>query len=331
MKEQLKSTSEHTRQGVLDRVRERIRGKREVGLKNNDRRDDEKNTKSTPQKQSKEEKITLKTTPKRLIEQIFIGAWNAAKPESQGKAIMKLYDKYFIPKYKTKEEAAAAKKIRPKVEKIVGLTAIGIEAGIVTFGVVKGYNYLKKRRRRAVFHNSAFPKRTSQVSETPVWSEALPLRDAQAEILTMIAISAAMIHMNTEAHSLGEYTAQLLDKCALSADLQKRIQRGFVQRLVRELGDPEKIKALNEKSAYDQAEALKTIMDNVVTRWMAFESGGETQRSHSGMVTFGSESLFEIMDYLRVIRAWYAHVGFPGIDHLGIVLKPRRSRKIAGK
>lgn len=77
------------------------------------------------------------------VKKVLVGTWNAVKPENQGKAVMRVIDRYFKPKFETEED-------RKLAEKIAGWTAVGLEAvgaGLVTFGIVKGYRLIKQSRQ----------------------------------------------------------------------------------------------------------------------------------------------------------------------------------------
>lgn len=88
--------------------------------------------------------------PKRPIEQVLVGSWNALKqiPEKQGKGIVNIYDKLRFPKLTTEEQKVNDKVhvFLKKYQKEIGWGVTGVEAAAVTYGVVKGFQYLKKRR-----------------------------------------------------------------------------------------------------------------------------------------------------------------------------------------
>lgn len=93
-----------------------------------------------------------KQGPKRPLEQILVGSWNALKqiPEKQGKGIVNLYDKLRFPKL-TPEEKKVQDKVHvflKKYQKEIGWGVTGVEAAAVTYGIVKGIQYLKNRRLR---------------------------------------------------------------------------------------------------------------------------------------------------------------------------------------
>jgi len=131
--------------GILDKVQSRLHRK-----VNEDKERQKPVVKMIEKKEIKNVKkssLPPKSTqkiPSRPIEQLLIGTWNAVKPESQGKWIMEnTYDRWFKPTYQTEEERNHAALLRPKIEKIVGWGVVGIEAGLITFGVVKGYQKLR--------------------------------------------------------------------------------------------------------------------------------------------------------------------------------------------
>ena len=89
---------------------------------------------------------------KRPIDQILVGSWNALKqiPEKQGKGIINLYDKLRFSKL-TSEEQKVQDKVHvflKKYQKEIGWGVTGVEAAAVTYGVVKGFQYLKNRKLR---------------------------------------------------------------------------------------------------------------------------------------------------------------------------------------
>lgn len=117
------------KQSVVDRIRGIVRARR-----------GEKPIQKKPAEMNRQAE---KSSSVRPIEQVLVGAWNAVQPENQGKAILRVVDRWFTPKYKTDEERKRAAIIRPKLEKAVGWTAVGVEAGLIAFGVVKGYQKLR--------------------------------------------------------------------------------------------------------------------------------------------------------------------------------------------
>lgn len=97
-----------------------------------------------------EKKKTL--WPKRPIDQILVGSWDAIKqiPEKQGKGIVNIYDKLRFPKLTTEEQKVNDKVhvFLKKYQKEIGWGLTGVEAAAVTYGVVKGFQYLKRRKLR---------------------------------------------------------------------------------------------------------------------------------------------------------------------------------------
>ncbi len=85
------------------------------------------------------ENVSHKQSKGVKIDQVFVGAWNAVKPESQGKAIMRVFDKYFRLSNTKNDDDSRAQKIRPNIEKVVGWSALGVEVGIISLAVIKGY------------------------------------------------------------------------------------------------------------------------------------------------------------------------------------------------
>lgn len=87
------------------------------------------------------------------MEQVFVGAWNAIKPENQGKKVLSVYDAIkFSPS--TKEERKIADKLHVFIKEhpeLVGWGAIVGEAAFVA-GVVVGFRKLKNRGVRQVSH-----------------------------------------------------------------------------------------------------------------------------------------------------------------------------------
>lgn len=83
------------------------------------------------------------------VEQVLVGAWNAVKPESQGKKVLEYYDKFRFPKF-AREDKKVADKIHVFLKKhptLVGSGAIVGEAAIVA-GVVIGFRKLREAHHR---------------------------------------------------------------------------------------------------------------------------------------------------------------------------------------
>lgn len=92
------------------------------------------------------ENITHKPSKNIKIEQVFVGTWNAVKPENQGKTLLELYDAIKFPRH-IKEEKKVADKLHVFIKEhpeLVGWGAIVGEAAFVA-GVVAGFRKLKKR------------------------------------------------------------------------------------------------------------------------------------------------------------------------------------------
>lgn len=117
----------------------------------------------------------------RPIERVLVGAWNAAKPESQGKAIMKIVDRWFHPTYKTEEERKRAARLRPNIEKAVGWTAVTAEAALITFGVVKGYQTLRTMDWSKFRKEKSFQRRSAHAPRVVVQSDAAPTQLADLQ------------------------------------------------------------------------------------------------------------------------------------------------------
>jgi len=110
-------------------------------------------------KESPVSKVVKKPTqePKRPIDQILVGSWNAIKqiPEKQGKGIVNIYDKLRFPKLTTEEQKIKDKihVFLKKYQKEIGWGVTGVEAAAVTYGVVKGFQYLKRLKLRKRMSN----------------------------------------------------------------------------------------------------------------------------------------------------------------------------------
>lgn len=147
MREQQKSSPDHPHTSAIDRIKKALHHEK-------------RNVIHTPL--PKELAIQKKTSPpskvinNRPIKQVFVGAWNAVKPESQGKIMLQWYDALRFPKL-TPEE----KKLHDKVHTLlkhnpipVGWAAISVEAAVVASVVTLGYRALRRelwRRRMSRF------------------------------------------------------------------------------------------------------------------------------------------------------------------------------------
>lgn len=76
----------------------------------------------------------------RSIERVLVGAWNAVKPEGQGKGIMKAVDRVLGAPPMPPEDA----KKRIAAEKAVGWTAVALEAGAIAFFAARAIVRAKK-------------------------------------------------------------------------------------------------------------------------------------------------------------------------------------------
>lgn len=100
---------------------------------------------------SMKENITHKPSKNIKIEQVFVGTWNAVKPESQGKTMLEVYDAIKFPRY-AKEEQKVADKLHVFIKEhpeLVGWGAIVGEAAFMA-GVVAGFRKLKHKKESAV-------------------------------------------------------------------------------------------------------------------------------------------------------------------------------------
>ena len=111
----------------------------------------------------------------RPIEQVLVGSWNALKkiPEKQGSGVLNIYDKLRFPKL-TSEEQKVNDKVHvflKKYQKEIGWGVTGVEAAAVTYGVVKGLQYLKNRRLRSM--PSVIPPNTDNRTTIDLVAERL--------------------------------------------------------------------------------------------------------------------------------------------------------------
>jgi len=111
----------------------------------------------------------------RPIEQVLVGSWNALKqiPEKQGRGIVNIYDKLRFPKLTTEEQKVNDKVhvFLKKYQKEIGWGVTGVEAAAVTYGVVKGLQYLKNRRARGM--PSVIPQYTDNRTTVDLVAERL--------------------------------------------------------------------------------------------------------------------------------------------------------------
>lgn len=93
------------------------------------------------------EKLTQKLSTPSKIEKILVGSWNAAKPESQGKTILEIYDALKFPQF-TKEEKKVTDTLHVFLKEhpeLVGWGAIVGEAALLA-GIVGGLRKIHERK-----------------------------------------------------------------------------------------------------------------------------------------------------------------------------------------
>jgi len=286
MPEQQKLSHDHPYVHTIDRIKKALRHEKRGVI-------------HTPP--SKEIVVQKKVIPpakvikNRPIEQVLVGAWNAIKPESQGKAIMKVYDTYIHPKYANEQERKKAAVIRPKIEKIVGWTALGTEAALITFGVVKGYQKLK-----SIDWNRFSHTRESKYSTKKRLLRVRRVGKTEAQIQFDMAMAA----IKAEADMAPNNVYAKLFGGAIPADLKENLAPNFFKQVFAEVQKFEFCRQINEAAPVDQ----HTMMFEVTRRVL------EDMRS-----TLKDEGA----TYLEDLRKWFIHVGFPGLEQYGVQWKSK--------
>lgn len=174
-------------------------------------------------------KVPMKPSS-RPIEKVLVGSWNALKqiPEKQGKGIVNIYDKLRFPKLTTEEQKVNDKVhvFLKKYQKEIGWGVTGVEAVAVTYGVVKGFQYLKERR---AIRNASQPDR--RVDRTPrVTSAAIEatLSIPQQKLKDVLLEKMRVEHV-LRPRVLPEPEQKFLENCLFSDDLRHNIHAGVLK------------------------------------------------------------------------------------------------------
>ena len=164
----------------------------------------------------------------RPIEQVLVGSWNALKqiPEKQGKGIVNIYDKLRFPKLTTEEQKVNDKVhvFLKKYQKEIGWGVTGVEAAAVTYGVVKGFQYLKERR--AIRDASRPVGRVDMPSAAHVAVEAafsVPQKQLKDALLEKIHVGQVL-----RPKVLPDREQKFLENCPFSDDLRGKIHDGIL-------------------------------------------------------------------------------------------------------
>ncbi len=174
-------------------------------------------------------KVPMKPSS-RPIEQVLVGSWNALKqiPEKQGKGIVNIYDKLRFPKLATEDQKVHDKVhvFLKKYQKEIGWGVTGVEAAAVTYGVVKGFQYLKERR---AIRNASKP--VTQVEHTlraaPIAVEvalSVPQQKLKDALLEKIRVGQAL-----RPRVLSDREQKFLENCPFSDDLRDKIHAGLLE------------------------------------------------------------------------------------------------------
>jgi hypothetical protein len=166
----------------------------------------------------------------RPIEQVLVGSWNALKqiPEKQGRGVLNIYDKLRFPKPTTEEQKVNDKVhvFLKKYQKEIGWGVTGVEAAAVTYGVVKGFQYLKERR---AIRNASRPDRSVDRTPrvVPVAMEAtlsIPHQKLKDALLEKMRVENVL-----RPRLLPEHEQKWLEKCPFSDDLREKIHAGVLE------------------------------------------------------------------------------------------------------
>lgn len=236
---------------------------------------------------------TQHTAPSRPIEQVLVGAWNAVKPEHQGKAIMKAYDRYVHPKYQNEEERKRAALLRPKIEKVLGWTALGAEAALITFVAVKGYQRLRTMGELRRIKKTQGRDMQGALIGTPVAQElSHRIGDRLFQKVRLPGFFAP------EYFNAGD--AELLAKIGLSENVREQIQQGvldlFAERVVKEGGNLSPM-----KNTLREAQLL-SLMDRAAADFLAKQKGLDGALLSLKQMRSEKDPFIEMLEYVRVLK-----------------------------
>ena len=165
----------------------------------------------------------------RPIDQILVGSWNALKqiPEKQGKGIVNIYDKLRFPKLTTEEQKLNDKVhvFLKKYQKEIGWGVTGVEAAAVTYGVVKGFQYLKERR--AIRNASRSVGRVDHVPSAARTAVEVILSDPQRQLKDAL-LEKIQVGQVLRPRVLPDHEQKILENCPFSEDLRQKIHNGVL-------------------------------------------------------------------------------------------------------
>jgi len=302
-------------------------------------------------KKSEVKKITpIKKAPikssGRPIEQVLVGSWNALKqiPEKQGRGIVNIYDKLRFPKLTTEEQKVNDKVhvFLKKYQKEIGWGVTGVEAAAVTYGVVKGFQYLKERnmQKRSEMNRVRAQELANHLQDTntsvvltgaPVVVEAVLSIEQQALKVLADKVNAQDFFAK---ELLSAEEADILSKCHFSHELRQQIHEGVLERFI------QRIPRVIDGQRTPMPDTLRRpAFDDAMVR-----AGADFAIAHKGLAEaelrllkspYEMNPIVEIMNYVRVMRHVFEKRGFynqDGFDGRKIedLLQPKRRRKVAG-
>lgn len=266
-------------------------------------------------------RTTPHVAPSRPIEQVLVGAWNAAKPERQGKAIMKAYDRYVHPKYQNEEERKRAAILRPKIEKIVGWTALGAEAAFITFVTVKGYQKLRSIDWSAMRVKKQASRRPIDAAVVHAAADVMPrhMKQAMSEVMGHLVGPRADWQKQLMLGSLTD-----LKNVPFSPELQKQIMQGYFEKFFNELQNPDVVGRINavRGGRFAKENEIRGVLMDVAKRFVADEINRVPAiASMSDPDRLKDVNIDQFTVLLRVIRDWYRLAGCPGVERFGIQMR----------
>ena len=275
----------------------------------------------------------------RPIEQVLVGSWNAIKqiPEKQGKGVVNLYDKLRFPKLTTEEQKVNDKVhvFLKKYQKEIGWGVTGVEAAAVTYGVVKGFQYLKERS----LQKKALKERTNLVQSESTLNIVVPA--AAVEVVLSVeqkALQALMDKVRSPDFFAQEFLSpddlDILGKCYFSPGLRQQIQEGMLVRFVGRLQDLDKTTSSFAKDSLRRY-TLDSAMNKAVADFAVANKGWVMEEALAQKVE-NPHVIVDILEYARVVRhmfekhGYFDIGGFEGrnIESLLDAPKPRRRRRI---
>lgn len=260
------------------------------------------------------------SAPKSNTELLLVGSWNAAKkiPEWQGKKVLRLYDKLRFPKYAKEQQKIADKthQFLQKHQKEIGVGLTSIEGALVTFGIVKGFLYLKRVRLPARSVPAVAP---TKIVAAPVESKTSVVEKVLHTIITRVG--------KLDKEPIAIITPALrheLEGNPFSADLRQKIASEYFGKLLSDAaGDPSFVARVN-KAPYLMAkkDEVRMKMIEAAGSFLAEQmASSPSYRSMPLEEALKDGTIQDVSTYLRGLRDWFLAANCPGLDAMGIQIK----------